>query len=179
MALESLRELYVEKLKDLYSAENQIIRALPRMIKSVSTPELQQALQDHLKMTEGHARRIEQITQSMNKSPRGKKCSGMEGLLEEGKELLQEQAESDVLDAGIIAAAQGVEHYEIAGYGTARTWAEMLGEGKAARLLEQTLQEEKQADELLTQLAESFINARAEEAENEGMSMAGNGSRRR
>lgn len=179
MPLDSLRELYVEKLKDLYSAENQIIRALPRMIKGATTPELQQALQDHLKVTEGHVRRIEQITQSMNKSPRGKKCSGMEGLLQEGKELLQEQAESDVLDAGIIAAAQGVEHYEIAGYGTARTWAEMLGEGKAARLLEQTLQEEKQADELLTQLAESFINAAAEQAENQEMMMAGNGSRRR
>ncbi|HZQ09692.1 MAG TPA: ferritin-like domain-containing protein [Anaerolineae bacterium] len=179
MALDSLRDLYVEKLKDLYSAESQIIRALPRMIKNTSTPELQQALQQHLKVTEGHARRIEQIARGMGESPRGKKCAGMEGLLEEGKELLQEQADSDVLDAGIIAAAQSVEHYEIAGYGTARTWAQLMGEGRAANLLEQTLNEEKEADQLLSQLAESFINAKAEEGDEEDMAMAGNSSRRR
>jgi ferritin-like metal-binding protein YciE len=179
MALDSLRDLYVEKLKDLYSAENQIIKALPRMIKGAETSELQQALQQHLKVTEGHVKRIEQITKGMNESPRGKKCAGMEGLLEEGKELLQEKAASDVLDAGIIAAAQSVEHYEIAGYGTARTWAEMLGEDRAAQLLEQTLKEEKEADQTLTDLAESFINAKAEEGDEAEPMMAGNGMRRR
>lgn len=174
MALDSLHDLYVEKLKDLYSAENQIIRALPRMIKNAETPELQQALQEHLKVTEGHARRLEQITKAMGTSPRGKKCAGMEGLLEEGKELLQEKADSDVLDAGIIAAAQGVEHYEMAGYGTARTWAQMLGDSKAAGLLQQTLDEERQADKTLTRLAERYINAKAKEAEKQA-AMSGNG----
>jgi ferritin-like metal-binding protein YciE len=177
MALESLHDLYVEKLKDLYSAENQIIKALPRMIKNAETPELGQALQQHLKVTEGHARRIEQIATALGSSPRGKKCAGMEGLLEEGKELLEEQADSDVLDAGIIAAAQSVEHYEIAGYGTARTWAQLLGDNKGAGLLQQTLDEEKDADKTLSRLAERYINAKAKQAERE-MSMSGNGKRK-
>lgn len=171
MSLDSLRDLYAEKLKDLYSAENQIIRALPRIIKNATTPELQQALQEHLKVTEEHARRIEKIAAQNGVSPRGKKCAGMEGLLEEGKELLQEKSDSEVLDAGLIAAAQSVEHYEIAGYGTARTWAEMLGDQKGASLLEQTLQEEKQADETLTALAEDFINQMAENASPNGATM--------
>jgi ferritin-like metal-binding protein YciE len=169
MALDSLQELFVDKLKDLYSAENQIIKALPRMIKNVETPELQQALQEHLKVTEGHARRLEQIAQKMGESPRGKKCMGMEGLLEEGKELMQERADSDVLDAGIIGAAQSVEHYEIAGYGTARTWAQQMGEDQAAQLLEQTLNEEKEADEKLTQIAEGYVNAMANQDDGQQM----------
>jgi ferritin-like metal-binding protein YciE len=179
MALDSLEELYKDKLKDLYSAENQIIRALPRMIKSASTPELQRALQEHLHVTEGHARRIEKIASRIDASPRGKKCAGMEGLLEEGKELLEEQGDSEVLDAGIIGAAQSVEHYEIAGYGTARAWAERLGDREAARLLQQTLDEEKQADETLTALAENYINAMAENENGGERSMSRNSQRRR
>lgn len=178
MSLDSLRDLYVEKLKDLYSAENQIVKALPRIIKNASTPELQQALTEHLRVTEGHVRRIEKISQQLGVSPRGKKCAGMEGLLEEGKELLKEQADSDVLDAGLIAAAQSVEHYEIAGYGTARTWAEMLGDSKGADLLSQTLNEEKEADETLTALAENYINQMAENG-SDGMEMSGASRRRR
>jgi len=165
MALNSLQDLYVEKIKDLYSAENQIIKALPKMIKGANTPQLQQAFQQHLQVTQSHAQRLEKIAQSMNKKPTGKKCAGMEGLLEEGSELLQENAEPDVLDAGLIAAAQSVEHYEIAGYGAARTWAEMLGEDEAASLLEQTLKEEKEADETLTQIAESSVNMLAEQGD--------------
>jgi ferritin-like metal-binding protein YciE len=167
MAMESLRDLYVDKLKDLYSAENQILKALPRMIKNTTTPELQQALEDHLALTETHVQRIEQITSNLGERPKGKKCVGMEGLIEEGKELLKEKADADVLDAGIIAAAQSVEHYEIAGYGTARAWALMLGHADAADLLQQTLDEEKEADRLLTSLAENRINEMAEDQDDE------------
>jgi ferritin-like metal-binding protein YciE len=163
MALESLQDLYVEKIKDLYSAENQIIKALPRMIKGATTPQLSQALQDHLRVTETHAQRLEQIAAEMGESPRGKKCVGMEGLLEEGKELFKEKPEPEVLDAGIIGAAQNVEHYEIASYGTARAWALMLGMDRAAELHQQTLDEEKEADELLTTLAENMVNEMAAE----------------
>lgn len=177
MSLDSLHQLYVDKLKDLYSAEKQIIRALPSMIKAANSPKLQTALQDHLRVTEGHAQRLEKITDNLGASPRGKKCAGMEGLLEEGKELLQEKPEPDVLDAGIIAAAQSVEHYEIAGYGTARTWAELLGDQTGARLLQQTLDEEKEADKSLTGLAKNNINAMAKNNESE-MAMASNGKRR-
>ncbi len=159
--MENLQELYVDKLKDLYSAENQIIKALPRMIKGASTPELQRALEEHLKVTEKQAQRLEQIAQNMGKSVRGKKCAGMEGLLEEGKELFKEKPEPDVLDAGIIAAAQSVEHYEIAGYGTAATWAKLLGYDKALGLLLQSLEEEKEADKKLTMLAKQSVNTMA------------------
>ena len=176
MSLDSLHQLYVDKLKDLYSAEKQIVRALPSMIKAANSPQLQAALQEHLQVTETHVQRIEKITSNLDVSPRGKKCAGMEGLLEEGKELLQEKPEPDILDAGIIGAAQGVEHYEIAGYGTARTWAELLGDQTGARLLHQTLDEEKQADKTLTGLAKNNINAMAKNGE---MAMAGNGKSRR
>lgn len=167
MALDNLHDLYIEKIKDLYSAENQIIKALPKMIKGATTPELKAALQDHLRVTEGHARRLEKIAVSHGASARGKKCSGMEGLLEEGSELLKEKAKMDVLDAGIIGAAQSVEHYEIAGYGTARRWAAILGDSKGAALLKQTEDEEGDADKLLTQLAEGYINQLAENGEDE------------
>lgn len=167
MELESLRDLYVDKLKDLYSAENQILKALPRMIKNASTPELQQALQDHMHATETHVQRLAEIAANLGESPRGKKCAGMEGLITEGKELLKEKGEPEVLDAGIIAAAQSVEHYEIAGYGTARAWATMLGHQEAADTLEQTLEEEQEADKLLTALAENMINVRAEMGDEE------------
>jgi len=167
MALENLRDLYVDKLKDLYSAENQIIKALPRMIKNASSPALQQALQDHLTVTETQAQRLEEIAANLGERAKGKKCAGMEGLLEEGKELLKEKADADVFDAGIIAAAQSVEHYEIAGYGTAVAWAKLLGHNAAAELLQQSLDEEKEADQTLSSIAESWINEMAVDEQDE------------
>jgi ferritin-like metal-binding protein YciE len=163
MAIENLHDLFVDKLKDLYSAENQIIKALPRMIKGATSMELQQALQEHLNVTEEQARRVERVARDLGESPRGKKCAGMEGLLEEGKELFKEKIDPEVLDAGIIAAAQSVEHYEIAGYGTAIAWAKMLGHMKAAQALLQSLEEEKEADESLSMLAKNMINEMAAE----------------
>jgi len=161
MELESLRDLYIDELKDLYSAEKQLVKALPKMAKNATSPELKKAFQDHLAKTEGHVERLEQIFESLESSPRGKKCVGMEGLIEEANELLEEDADEDVLDAGLISKAQHVEHYEMAGYGTVRTYALTLGESEHAELLEETLNEEKEADELLTQLAESSINIEA------------------
>jgi ferritin-like metal-binding protein YciE len=161
MKLETLQDLYVEELKDLYSAENQILKALPDMIDAASSPDLKQGFQMHLKQTEEQVARLEQIFGKLGASPRGKHCKGMEGVLAEGKELLKEDAEPDVLDAGLIAAAQHVEHYEIAGYGTVCTYAKLLGDNESADLLYKTLQEEEQTDKKLTQIAESSINAQA------------------
>jgi ferritin-like metal-binding protein YciE len=158
----TLEDLYTDLLKDLYSAEKQLVKALPKMAKNVQSPDLQRAFQEHLRQTEGQVERIERIFSDMGGSPRGKKCVGMEGLIEEGNELLKEDAEPDVLDAGLIAAAQKVEHYEIASYGTARAWAQRLGYDKAARLLQQTLDEESMANEKLTKIAESHINMEAQ-----------------
>lgn len=162
MQLETLRDLYVEELKDLYSAENQIIKALPKMIKAASHDELRQAFTKHLKETEIHAQRIEQVCDDLGVSPKGKKCVGMEGLLKEGSELIKEKPEPDVLDAGLIAAAQHVEHYEMAGYGCVRTYARQLGYESQAELLQATLDEEGATDKLLTEIAESSINIEAE-----------------
>jgi ferritin-like metal-binding protein YciE len=159
--MDSLHELYVEELKDLYSAENMIIKALPRMIKAASSRELQRALTQHEKITRRQVQRLERIFRMLDESPRGKKCHGMEGLLEEGKELIADKPEPDVLNAGLISKAQHVEHYEIAGYGTVRTWAQTLGYAEHVDLLQQTLDEEKEADRLLTQLAESSVNIEA------------------
>jgi ferritin-like metal-binding protein YciE len=158
----TLEDLYTDLLKDLYSAEKQLVKALPKLAKNAQSPDLQKAFQEHLKQTEGHVDRIERIFTEMGGSPRGKKCVGMEGLVEEGNELLQEDVEPDVLDAGLIAAAQKVEHYEIAGYGTARAWAERLGYDQAVRLLQQTLDEESMANEKLTKIAESHVNMEAQ-----------------
>ncbi|HET6821753.1 MAG TPA: ferritin-like domain-containing protein [Anaerolineales bacterium] len=158
----TLEDLYTDMLKDLYSAEKQLVKALPKMAKNAEAPDLQKAFQEHLKQTEGHVERIERIFSELDGSPRGKKCVGMEGLIEEGNEIMQEDAEPDVLDAGLIAAAQKVEHYEIASYGTARAWAERLGYNNAARLLQQTLEEESMANEKLTKIAESHINMEAQ-----------------
>ena len=163
MEMESLRELFVEELKDLYSAENQIIKALPKMVKSATSNELKKGFEQHLAQTRGQVERLEKIFKELDESPKGKKCKGMEGLLEEGNELMEEDAEPEVLDAGLIAAAQHVEHYEIAGYGCVRTYADLLGFNNAAKLLQQTLDEEKQTDEKLTDLAKS-INVKAEKA---------------
>ena len=162
MEMESLRDLYIDELKDLYSAEKQLVRALPKMMKNATNAQLKEAFRNHLAETEGHVARLEQIFESLESSPRGKKCVGMEGLIEEASELLEEDAEDDVLDAGLISKAQHVEHYEMAGYGTVRTWAQILGEDQHVTLLEQTLQEEKNADRLLTQIAESSVNIDAE-----------------
>jgi len=158
----TLEDLYIDLLKDLYSAEKQLVKALPKMAKHAESPDLQRAFQEHLRQTEGHVERIERIFSDLGGSPRGKKCVGMEGLIEEGNELVQEDVEPDVLDAGMIAAAQKVEHYEIASYGTARAWAQRLGYDNAARLLQETLEEESMANEKLTKIAESHINMEAQ-----------------
>jgi ferritin-like metal-binding protein YciE len=160
--METLEDLYEDLLKDLYSAEKQLVKALPKMAKNADSPDLQKAFQEHLSQTEKHVERIERIFSSLEGSPRGKKCVGMEGLIAEGEELLKEDVEPDVLDAGLIAAAQKVEHYEIASYGTARAWAEKIGHDDHASLLQQTLDEEAMANEKLTDLAESFINMEAQ-----------------
>lgn len=161
MEIETLRDLFVEHIQDLHSAETQIVKALPKMEKAATSPALKAAFHKHLTQTEEQVRRIESIAQQMNFKPAGKKCKGMEGLLEEGSELIKEDIDKDVLDAGLIAAAQKVEHYEISGYGTARTYANLLGESKIAQLLQTTLDEEAQTDEDLTTLAEKTINAAA------------------
>jgi ferritin-like metal-binding protein YciE len=157
----TLEDLYVDLLKDLYSAENQLVKALPKMAKSAQSSDLRKAFQDHLRQTEGQVKRIERIFSELEGSPRGKKCVGMEGLVEEGSEIMKEAADPNALDAGLIAAAQKVEHYEIAGYGTARAWARHLGYNDAAKLLDQTLEEESMANELLTRIAESHVNMEA------------------
>jgi ferritin-like metal-binding protein YciE len=162
MEMESLHELYVDELKDLYSAEKQIVKALPKMVKNATNPELKEAFSNHLDETEGHVQRLEKIFQMLGEKAGGKKCKGMEGLIEEAKELLEEDAAEEVLDAGLISKAQHVEHYEMAGYGTVRTYAEQLGFSDQAKLLQQTLDEEGKANELLTQIAESSVNLDAE-----------------
>jgi len=161
MEMNALRDLYVEELKDLYSAEKQLVRALPKMAKNAADPDLKEAFENHLAETEGHVARLEKIFESLESSPRGKKCVGMEGLIEEANELLEEDAEEAVVDAGLISKAQHVEHYEIAGYGTVRTWAEVLGEERHVELLQQTLDEERNADALLSQLSQK-VNLEAE-----------------
>jgi ferritin-like metal-binding protein YciE len=161
MEIDSLRKLYVEELKDLYSAEKQLIQALPKMAKKAQNAQLKQAFQQHLEITQTQLERLDRVFEGLGKSPRGKKCKAMEGLIEEGKEMMQEDMEPDVMDAALIAAAQRIEHYEIAGYGTVRTYANLLGEKDATKLLQQTLDEEGQADKILTQLAESSINVEA------------------
>jgi ferritin-like metal-binding protein YciE len=167
MEMESLQELYVSELKDLYSAEKQLVKALPKMVKNATNPQLKKAFSDHLDETEGHVDRLEKIFQMLGEKAGGKKCKGMEGLIEEAKELIQEDASEEVLDAGLISKAQHVEHYEMAGYGTVRTYAEQLGLRDQAKLLQQTLDEEGKANELLTQIAESAVNAEAEEGQEE------------
>jgi ferritin-like metal-binding protein YciE len=161
MKLNSLQKLYIEELRDLYSAENQILKALSKMAKAASSPQLQAAFNEHVKQTEGHVDRLETIFKKLDKSPKGKTCKAMEGLVEEGSEMMSEKGDPIVIDAGLIAAAQRVEHYEIAGYGTVRTYARLLGETEAERLLQRTLDEEGETDKKLTALAESTINLQA------------------
>lgn len=160
MEMDSLRKLYVDELKDLYSAEKQILQALPKMAKKATNDQLKKGFEMHLEETRMQVERLDRIFEMLGKSPRGKKCKGMEGLIEEGKEMMQEDMDPEVMDAALIAAAQRVEHYEIAGYGTVRTYAQLLGENQHVKLLQQTLDEEGNTDKKLTQLA-SAINVEA------------------
>lgn len=158
---ESFEKLYIEQLRDVYNAEKQLVRALPKMAKAANSDELRSALEEHLEKTRHHVERIETILDDLGKSPSGKTCKGMSGIIDEGQEILNEDLEPEVLDAGIIASAQRVEHYEIAAYGTLRAFAEMKGDQKAAQTLQDTLDEEYEADKVLTRLAESSINLSA------------------
>jgi ferritin-like metal-binding protein YciE len=160
---DSLREFYVEELKDLYDAESQILEALPEMIEAASSPELQHAFKDHLEKSKRHVERLERVLAEAGSAKGRKKCKGMEGLIEEGEEHLKEQTEPAVKDASLIAAAQRVEHYEMAGYGCVRTYAQHLNLSSAVELLEQTLGEEKEADKKLTEIAEREVNIKAAE----------------
>jgi ferritin-like metal-binding protein YciE len=157
---ETLRELYVDELKDIYNAETQLVKALPKMAEAATSEDLRKGFEDHLEQTKGHVQRLEQIFQGLDESPTGKKCKGMEGLIDEGKEVMGEDYEDEAMDAALISAAQRVEHYEIAAYGSVRAFAEILGEDEAVTLLEQTLEEEKETDRKLTELA-SEINVEA------------------
>jgi len=179
MQKESLRRLYVNELKDLYNAETQLVRALPKMAKASSNAELREGFEEHLRQTSEHVSRLEQIFEMLGEKPTGKKCLGMEGLVKEGAETMREDYKNALMDSAIIGAAQRVEHYEIAGYGTVRAFAELLGEHEHVSLLERTLEEEKQTDEKLSQLAEQ-INAQTGEAspEVESRQAKGKGSRR-
>ena len=162
MKLETLRDLWIEEMRDLYNAENQLIKALPKMAKAASSELLRAAFEEHLEVTKQQVARLETIFERLELSPKGKKCAAMEGLIEEGSELLERKnIDPEVLDAGLICAAQKVEHYEIAGYGTVRTYAKLLGEDEAAELLQETLNEEGETDEKLTALAEDQINIEA------------------
>jgi ferritin-like metal-binding protein YciE len=160
MEHQALKELYIDELKDIYNAENQLVKALPKMAKAANSEELRTGFEEHLEQTRGHVQRLEQIFKELGEKPSGKKCKGMEGLVAEGQEMMGEDFEDDVMDAALISAAQRVEHYEIAAYGTVRTYAELLGEDTAVQLLEQTLEEEKETDQKLTDMA-SEINVRA------------------
>lgn len=161
MPLDNLQSLFENELKDIYNAEKQLVDALPRIAKAANSPELSSAITSHLRETEGHVERLEKILRSLDMPARGKKCKGMEGLLEEGKEMLEEDGQDPVKDAAIISAAQRVEHYEIAAYGCLIAYAEILGHNDAARLLGQTLKEEEAADKKLNDLAEGGINQAA------------------
>jgi ferritin-like metal-binding protein YciE len=162
VALETLQDLYVEELKDIYSAETQIMKALPKMAKAANNDQLRTAFEEHLEVTREQVRRLDTIFDELGTSPRGKHCKGMEGLIAEGSEMIEEDADPDVRDAGLISAAQRVEHYEIAAYGTVRTYASQLGLTNHAQLLQQTLDEEGQTDDRLTKLAEGRVNRLAE-----------------
>ena len=160
----NLRDVFVEQLKDLYNAEQQLVKALPKMAKAATSPDLAQGFEEHLEQTKGHVNRLEAIFKKLEEKPTGKKCKAMEGLIKEGAETIGEDASDAAKDAMLIAAAQRVEHYEIAGYGSVKTYADLLGEDEAAELLAETLQEEKDTDEKLTEAAET-INAEADEVE--------------
>lgn len=170
MADEGLKELYIDELKDLYNAENQLVKALPKMAKAATSEELSAGFTEHLEQTKGHVERLEKIFKQLGESPKGKKCKGMEGLVEEGSEAIEEY-EGELLDAALIGAAQRVEHYEMAGYGTVIAFAEELGESEHVKLLKETLEEEKATDEKLTELSGEInaqANKNAEDGEQQG-----------
>lgn len=161
MKINSLHDLYITELKDLYDAENRIIKALPKMVEAAGSQELRNAFQLHLEQTRRQVQRLEEIFRQLDESPKGHKCKGMEGIIDEGEDLMSEDSPAAVCDAGLISSAQRVEHYEIAAYGTVRTYARRLGYEDQARLLQETLQEEGETDKKLTGLAESYINEEA------------------
>jgi ferritin-like metal-binding protein YciE len=159
--IKTLEDLFVEELKDLFDAENQLTRALPKMAKAASAPELKEAIEEHLAVTRGQVERLMQVFDEIGKPARGKRCEAMKGLITEGRELMDQDMAPELLDAGLIGAAQRVEHYEMAGYGSVRSMASILGHKEAAALLEQTLKEEQEADKKLTMIAKKYINVRA------------------
>ncbi|HJX81151.1 MAG TPA: ferritin-like domain-containing protein [Candidatus Udaeobacter sp.] len=161
MKLDTLKKLYVSELRDLYNAENQLLKALPKMAKTASSEELKDGFEKHLEQTKGHVERLEEIFEGLDENPKGKTCKAMKGLIEEGSEILKKDGEESVLDAGIIVAAQKVEHYEMAGYGSVRTFAQLLGQNRAAELLQITLDEESETNEILNKLAEGVVNPEA------------------
>jgi ferritin-like metal-binding protein YciE len=161
MNLDTLKELYVNELRDLYNAEGQLVKALPKMAKAASSDELKEAFEKHLEQTKGHVERLEEVFEELGEKTKGKTCHAMKGLIEEGSEVLKADGEDSVLDAAMIVAAQKVEHYEIAGYGSVRTFAQLLGQDKSAELLQQTLDEESETNELLNKLAEDIVNPEA------------------
>ena len=161
MKLNTIEDLFLQELKDLYSAENQLVKALPKMAKAATNADLQAGFEEHLEQTKGHVERLDKIAEQLGVKLTGHKCKAMEGLIEEGSELIEEDADDSVRDAGLIGAAQRVEHYEIAGYGTARALASRLGHKDIAKILTQTLEEEKETDAKLTDLAESTVNEEA------------------
>jgi len=161
MKLDTLQKLYTNELRDLYNAEHQLLKALPKMAKAASSEDLKDAFEKHLEQTKSHVERLEQVFEELNEKPKGKTCRAMKGLVEEGSEILQQDGEESVLDAGIIVSAQKVEHYEIAGYGSVRTFAHLLGQNKAAELLQTTLDEEAETNQVLNRLAESIVNPEA------------------
>ena len=157
----TLEDLFVQELKDLLDAENQLTRALPKMAKAATAPELKEAIQEHLAVTKQQVERLTQVFEEIGKPAKGKKCEAMKGLITEGQELMQQDIEPELLDAGLIGAAQKVEHYEMAGYGTVRSMATILGHTEAAALLDQTFKEEQEADKKLTMIAKKYVNVRA------------------
>lgn len=178
MAQDTLQTLYISELKDLYSAEQQLVKALPKLVKSSETQELSEAFSNHLEETKNHVTRLEEIFESLGENPKGKKCVGMEGIVKEGAETIDE-FEGKVLDAGLIAAAQRVEHYEIAAYGSVCAYAELLDRSDDLNLLKETLEEEKRADEKLTELSETVNQQAADESQEERMPSSKMASRER
>jgi ferritin-like metal-binding protein YciE len=178
MKIETMQDLYMDELRDLYDAEQQIIKALPEMIEAATSEDLKEALTEHLNVTKTQATRLEKIFEEMGEEPEGEKCKGMKGVLTEGSDLVGKVEDGNVRDAAIIASAQRVEHYEMAGYGAARTFADLLGENTASELLQQTLDEEKEADEKLTELAgEINVSAAGENKYAPGSKSATSGSK--